>query len=32
MFYSRDASRQAFRDDARRLYDEAIAARGSRLD
>ena len=27
MFYSRDASRQAFRDDVRRLYDDALKAR-----
>ena len=27
MFYSRDGSRRAFREDARRLYEEALAAR-----
>ena len=27
MFYSREASRQAFRDDVRRLYDDALKAR-----
>jgi carboxypeptidase C (cathepsin A) len=27
MFYSRDGSRQAFRDDVRRLFEEALAAR-----
>lgn len=29
MFYSRDQSRRAFRDDARKLYDEALEARAS---
>jgi carboxypeptidase C (cathepsin A) len=32
MFYTRDASRQAFRDDARRMVEEALAARGVRPD
>ncbi len=30
MFYSRDASRRAFRDDVRRLYDDALTARATR--
>jgi carboxypeptidase C (cathepsin A) len=29
MFYSRQASRQAFRDDARRLFEEALQARAA---
>ena len=29
MFYSRDASRRAFRDDVRRLYDDALKARAT---
>lgn len=29
MFYSRDASRRAFRDDVRRLYDDALTARAT---
>ena len=29
MFYSRDASRRAFRDDVRRLFDDALAARAA---
>jgi carboxypeptidase C (cathepsin A) len=29
MFYSRDASRRAFRDDVQRLYDEALKARSN---
>jgi hypothetical protein len=29
MFYSRQGSRQAFRDDARRLFEEALQARAA---
>jgi carboxypeptidase C (cathepsin A) len=30
MFYSRDGSRRAFRDDVRQMFDDALKARGSR--